>query len=102
PEKSMSPMRLDGFHPSPLLPRAPRQAAAVEKPAIQPAPVQEAQVRAVPARVVERSAAAGEYNPARQGSPLPASGPAGQALNGYLDMPRRSDPDDHQRSRIDL
>lgn len=95
-------MRLDGFHPSPLLPRAPRQAAAVEKPAIQPAPVQEAQVRAVPARVVERSAAAGEYIPARQGSPLPASGPASQALNRYLDMSRLSDTDDQLSSRIDL
>lgn len=95
-------MRLDGFHPSPLLPRAPRQVAPVEKPAIQPASVQEAQVPAAPARVVERSAAAGEYIPARQGSPLPVSAPATQALNRYLDMSRLSDADDQLSSRIDL
>src|SRR5690606_23097000 len=95
-------MRLDGFHPSPLLPRAPRQAAAVEKPAIQPAPVQAAQVRAVQTGVVERSAAAGAYIPARQGSPWLASGPASQALSRYLDMSRLSDADDQLSSRIDL
>src|SRR5690606_19971355 len=93
-------MRLDGFHPSPLLPRAPRQAAALEMPSLQPATVQEAQVRAVQTRVVERSAAAGGYIPARQGSPCPASGPASQALNRYLDMPRLSDADDQLSSQI--
>lgn len=77
-------MRLDGFHPTALPTRPARPAAApAEQPAHPGQAPAAAPVRAVPAQVVERTAATGEYIPARQAPAAPVHGYANQALASY-------------------
>ena len=96
-------MRLDGFHPTALPARPARPAPApVEQPSHPGQAPAAAAVRAVPAQVVERTAATGEYIPARQGPAQPVHGYANQAVASYQSMASLSDADASISQGIDL
>ena len=97
-------MRLDGFHPTALPTRSARPAhAPVEQtPVNAPSTPTAAPVRAVSAQVVERTAASGEYIPARQGPAQPVHGYANQALASYQSMASLPNADADQVLGIDL
>ncbi|MFA5676849.1 MAG: hypothetical protein WC953_00375 [Pseudomonas sp.] len=96
-------MRLDGFHPTALPARPSRPAhAPVGQASNQTATTAPASVQPVSAKVVERTAAMGEYIPARQGPAQPVYGYANQALNSYQSMASMPDADTDVLSGIDL
>lgn len=96
-------MRLDGFHPTALPARSTRQAhAPVEPTAAQPSLPSAPPLRAQPAQVVERAAAAGEYIPARQAPAQPVHGYANQALASYQSMASLPDEEANGIFGVDL
>lgn len=87
-------MRLDGFHPAALPPRANRPAQQpAEQITAQTAPAAVTSARGVTAQVVEPAAAIGEYIPAHQRASQPVHGRANQALASYQSMAALPDVD---------